>query len=902
MREIETKFQSSEMVALAERMGFDPEVYARRNADLAEAGPDLLSHWFNHGRSEERRGLRPSWRLDGFSAALYEKIFPDVAELVAAGDYVSAEEHWVAMGRREVAAGTRVAIGIPTDNLRGDALAAKVQDWLCGGATRAALSARLHGAQVQDVRAIEWIDDDIFALTGADGWFSFSPNEQAAEAEVFDELLIQWEVEDSARPYTGQLFIDYGEGVGHSTSITFGALEDANKPVVLRLAEPWRIRSLRLDPDHRSNRMSIRNLRYRTGVPLLELGELALKTGRDAPPRDLGSASDSAPDPDSPIARSRAWSTLYVPRDPDYHAWVKRWASPSPADQITIRRQIAEMARRPTFSFILPVHNPPVQFLTACLDSLLTQSYPDFEVCIADDASTDPEVIALLASYAERDPRIRLTRRRYNGHISAASNTALSIAQGEFVVLVDHDDLIPDYCLFVVAQYLNAHPSARILFSDEDKLTTDGFRFEPYFKGAFDPWLLYGHNMVSHLGVYDRLLVEEIAGFRLGLEGSQDYDLTLRAMEKVALRDIVHIPHILYHWRTAPGSTAIAHDQKGYAIRAAVAAINGHFERTGIELLARESVAGGVTEIGPTRQRTDRVSIIIPTRDGVNDLSACLASIQRYEHDNVEIIVVDNQSSDPEALLFLAEQESQGAIRVLRYDAPFNFSALNNFAAARASGDILCFLNNDTEVRSRDWLNRARSLLALPNIGAVGARLYYPDDTLQHFGITLGMGEHRVAAHPHLGTPRTLGGYFSKASLIQSFSAVTAACLFMRKETFDRAGGFEPELPVAYNDVDLCLKIGDLGLRILADPGIELTHKESRTRGSDLAPEAAMRLSGDAAWMHSRWGSRLQHDPYFSPNHDLDRPDFALANPPRLAMPWQERPVTNKSFSAGGVS
>jgi len=360
----------------------------------------------------------------------------------------------------------------------------------------------------------------------------------------------------------------------------------------------------------------------------------------------------------------------------------------------------------------------------------------------------------------------------------------------------------------------------------------------------------------------------------------------LRAMEDVTEDAIVHIPHVLYHWRAIPGSTAVSADQKGYAIHAAQAAINAHLTRTNSPLLSVTGFAAGNTGVARTRNLETSISIIIPTRDGLDDLKACIDSILKFDHRETQIIVVDNGSQDPATLTYLARLARDGTAAILSDPQPFNFSALNNRAAAFATGDILCFLNNDTEVASRDWLDRARVLLSLPGVGAVGTRLLYPDGTLQHFGVNVGTADHRVASHPHVGLANGAPGYFSKARLMQQFSAVTAACLFVTRQAFEAAGGFDTELRVAYNDVDLCLKVRKAGFKIVGDADIVLTHKESRTRGADTGGEKAARLDTEAALMRERWGNTLDSDPFYSPNHSIDG-QFRLAEPPRVPMPWK---------------
>ncbi|MBW6526764.1 glycosyltransferase [Sphingomonas sp. RHCKR7] len=728
-------------------------------------------------------------------------------------------------------------------------------------------------------------------LLSHDPWVTLALDPAVASAGGLGVLTIDVRPLDSERPLQGQVYVDYGDGFVEKTSLSF---RPGATGVALLLAAPELIRGVRWDPDRKSNLLHLPRLGFRT---VADFGEAAALL-RDS------AAGELDPEPLVELARTCFDRRALAPReaaevtlalmlsdvglDTLYRRWLFRHGRPAPEDYAVIRAMTDAMPVRPTFSFVMPTYNTPVPLLCACLDALLAQTWPDFEICVADDHSPDPAVVETLADYAARDARLRYVRSPVNGHISDASNRALALATGDFVVLVDHDDVIPDYTLFVVAHYINQHPTADVLFSDEDKIDLQDNRFAPYFKGAFSRFLMYGHNMVSHLGVYRRALLNEIGGFRIGLEGSQDYDLLLRCYERCGDGGIVHIPHVLYHWRTTPGSTAISADQKGYAIVAAERAINEHFERTGLPFRSGEGFAPGCTGVFPARAFDTPVSIIIPTRNGLDVLAPCIASILAAPHDRVEIIVVDNGSDDPATLSYLAEREAAGVIRVVRDERPFNFSALNNMAAEYASGEILCFLNNDTELLAADWLARARALLSLDEVGVVGARLLFPDGTLQHFGIALGIADHRVAGTPHGGFSADDPGYFGKARLMQEFSAVTAACLFIRRADFLAVGGFEPELRVAYNDVDLCLKVRARGLKIVGDPDILLIHKESRTRGSDKKGPRAERLAQEAAWMHARWGKELRDDPFWSPNLSLDRLDFAPALRPRVPFPWEQ--------------
>lgn len=728
-------------------------------------------------------------------------------------------------------------------------------------------------------------------FSSLDPWVLFDLDPAVAGAAGLAMLTIDAKPLEDGNFLSGQLYVDYGDGFDEKMSLPFTS---AAKPVALLLAHPEQIVRVRWDPDRKSNVIPLPTLTLRA-VESLSEAEAVIKDHASAdldvtPLVELAQAC-LAKTPMKPREAAEASLILMVSEfdlDAHYRRWLFKYERPLPADYATIDAMTAAMTLRPTFSFVMPTYNTPLPLLRSCLDAMLAQTYPNFEICVADDHSPIAEVVDVLAEYAERDPRLKYIRSPKNGHISDASNRALALASGEFIVLVDHDDVIPDYTLFVVAHYINRYPDADVLYSDEDKIDLHNNRSAPYFKGNFSKFLMYGHNMVSHLGVYRRALVSEIGGFRLGLEGSQDYDLLLRCYERSSDARIVHIPHVLYHWRTTPGSTAISPDQKGYAIVAAQLAINGHFERTGMPLRSGDGFAPGCTGVRPARAFDTSVSIIIPTRNGLDVLEPCIDSVLRTIPEHADILIVDNGSDDPAALAYLDRLADAGIARVLRYDEPFNFSRINNFAAEHATGELLCFLNNDTEVLAGDWLARARALLSMDDVGVVGARLLYPDGTLQHFGIALGMGDHRVAGTPHGGMNANDPGYFGKARLMQEFSAVTAACMFIRREDFAKVGGFDPEFRVAYNDIDLCLRIRELGMKVVGDPEILLVHKESRTRGSDKTGERAKRLATEAARMRDRWGDLLLNDPFYSPNLSLDRLDFAPAVPPRVPMPWRQ--------------
>lgn len=693
------------------------------------------------------------------------------------------------------------------------------------------------------------------------------------------ELRIRTAPHPEGGPIAGHVWLQISGR--YSTDYVVPAVPDAEGVIRLPLLRTDLIRRIRWSPAQAHTYVEILEIAL---IPAADPAALAPRHLARPLRRLMGKPNPSAGEV---VSLCRLVARVTPERDRDYEAWLARHADATPVQLEAMRAAALAQTDRPSFSFILPVYNPPPDLLDACIASLRTQTWPDLEICVADDASTDPDVAAVIRRHARQDPRVRAVRRPRNGHIAAASNSAVALASGDFLVLVDHDDLVAPYALQMVAHYLRQTPDADILFSDEDKVSDAGHRFSPYFKSGFNQALMFCHNMVSHLGVYRRSLVEAVGGFRSGLDGSQDYDLFWRCYERTRPERVVHVPYVLYHWRTTPGSTAVSADAKSYAFAAAQAAINGHFERTGAPLRCVDGFAPGVSGVVGVAERRTPVSIIILTKDRPGDLKACIRSLLPTLDPDDEVLIVDNGTTHPGALKYLAGLEAEGAATVIRDPRPFNFSALNNLAAARAKGEILCFLNNDTEVTTPGWLGRARQLLAWEAVGVVGARLLYPDGRLQHFGVILGAGPHRVAVHAHHGLDGAAGGYFGKARLLAEFSAVTAACLFVRRADFEAAGGFSEVLAVAYNDVDLCLKLRGRGLKVLCDPEITLIHKESRSRGRDDAGPRAERLAREAALMRDRWGEVLDDDPFYSPNLSLDGAPFSLAESPRTPPPWQ---------------
>jgi O-antigen biosynthesis protein len=563
--------------------------------------------------------------------------------------------------------------------------------------------------------------------------------------------------------------------------------------------------------------------------------------------------------------------------DADYAAWAAR-VEP---DAAALRRLCrAAPAEGPRISVIMPVHAPRPGHLQEAIASVQAQSYPHWQLCICNDASADPAVVDALDRAAAADTRIRVVHRVRNGGIAAASADAAALAGGSYLAFLDQDDRLPPWALHCVVTALQHHPDAELLYGDEDKFDERGRRFAPHFKPAFDPVLLHAINYIGHLLVVRRSLFDEIGGFRAGFDGAQDYDLVLRCANRTPADRIVHIPAVLYHWRAHAGSTARRTLDKPYAHAAGVAALG--------DLLGGHSDACVVDGPFPTSYRVrrslpepaPRVSVLIPTRDGGAHLQRCLDSLLgrgRYPH--LEVIVLDNQSRERRTLALLRRVGRDPDVRVLQYDHPFNYSAINNFGAAQAQGDVLVLLNDDVVVRTPDWIEVMLGALLQADVGVVGAKLHYPDGRVQHGGVVLGIGG--VAGHAHKYFPRRHPGYFGRLVLPQTVSAVTGACLMVRRETYMALGGLDQEhLPIAFNDVDFCLRVRAAGLRCVWAPDAVLTHYESVSRGAEDTPAKRRRFEREAAYMRRRWGALLRDDPCYSPYLTRRREDFSLREDP----------------------
>ncbi|MEM1295029.1 MAG: glycosyltransferase family 2 protein [Verrucomicrobiota bacterium] len=576
------------------------------------------------------------------------------------------------------------------------------------------------------------------------------------------------------------------------------------------------------------------------------------------------------------------------PEDYSYASWVQQYDTLTQADKTAIRSHIETFERKPLLSVVMPVYNPPERYLRLCLDSVVNQLYGDWEFCIADDNSPKPHVRKVLEEYAARDSRIKVNFREENGHISAASNSAIELVTGEFIVLLDHDDELPLHALYLVANEILEHPEVDLIYSDEDKIDVRGVRSDPYFKPDWNYDLLTSQNCISHLGCYRTALIREIGGFRVGMEGSQDWDLALRVIEKS--QNVRHIPHILYHWRMIEGSTAQKLDEKPYAQTAGLSAVEQHLERIGrsddkIEVTKENThwLNRHLPEPAPS------VTLIIPTRNRVELLRPCIESITKLtDYSNYRFLVVDNESDDPETISYLAELEKREDAEVLKVPGPFNFSKLNNEAVQHCDTEFIGLINNDIEANHAEWLHAMVAQAVRPEIGAVGAKLHFREGLLQHAGIFLGYLD--AAGHLFYGLPWSFYGHANRANMVQSLSAVTGACLVVNRQKYLDVGGLDEEaFAVAYNDVDLCLKLNEAGYRTLYTPFARLFHHESASRGeAEQTPERKEKVKEETRALHRKWGEVIRHDPGYNPNLTLESQECGLAFPPRRIEPWKQ--------------
>lgn len=684
------------------------------------------------------------------------------------------------------------------------------------------------------------------------------------------------------------LYPDYGDGCSPQDMINLAG-PDANGRIRALVLFKAPVSSLRFDPSIRRLQFAMRQSRLRRIGRIGALRRMLNGLHQHDGSRDrvgmitlLWSFARDAMSGGLSTAAARLYGAdaQSTPNELNYPAWVRLYDTLTKDDRQLLEVRAQELAGRPLISVLLPVFQTPERWLRRCLDSVLAQAYGNWELCVVDDASPSAHVLDILEEYARRDPRIRVMRRSENGHIAIASNSALEMAKGSHFALLDHDDELRPDALLEMVEAIDKHPGVGLVYSDEDKIDEAGQRFHPYFKPDWNPDLLLSQNYLCHLTVVDTALARSVGGFRAGYEGSQDHDLFLRCAAQLESTRIHHVPKVLYHWRAISGSTALERGAKDYAAAAGVRAVEDHLRRTAPGARVEELGHGHYRVHWPLPAVLPKVSIIVPTRDRADLLRTCVESVlEKTHYANFEILVVDNQTSEPDALAYLDDLRGMERIRVLAFDAPFNYSAINNWAVAQAAGEVVCLLNNDIEVISGPWLDELVSQAVRPGTGAVGAMLYYPDRTIQHAGVILGLGG--VANHIYAGQPAGHPGHGARALVAQNLSAITGACLVTTRAVYQSVGGLDECLQVAFNDIDFCLRLREAGYRNVWTPFAELIHHESASRGRDEFGEKRERFLGEVRYMQSRWGDWLNCDPAYNPNLSLGDINASLAFPPR---------------------
>ena len=558
-----------------------------------------------------------------------------------------------------------------------------------------------------------------------------------------------------------------------------------------------------------------------------------------------------------------------------YNVWRKKYIP----NARKLKKQRAEkLDYEPCISIIVPTYKTPEKFLKEMIDSVRNQSYENWELCIGDGSVTEDTVKNVVESYQKKDKRIKMLCLSENLGIAGNTNAALSIATGDYIALLDHDDILAPDALYEVVKWMNEHykDETDVIYTDEDKVSFDlKDYFEPHFKSDYNLDLIRSNNYICHLFVAGKSIVDQVGGFRKEYDGSQDYDFILRCIEQS--KHVEHVPKVLYHWRCHPGSTAANQESKMYCYEAGKRAIEDHLKRRGedgCQVVMTEHL-GFYHVIYPIREHK-KVSIIIPNKDQKEILERCIESIiQKTDYKNYEIIIVENNSTTNEIFEYYKTIEQRENIRVVIWKDKFNYSAINNFGVKYANGEYLLFLNNDIEVIRENWLSEMLANVQRKEVGIVGAKLLYPDNMVQHAGVIIGMGG--IAGHPLSRHPADDCGYFARGIIQQNLNAVTAACMLTKKEVYEKVKGFEEKLAVAFNDIDLCLKVRKASYLIVYDPEALLYHHESISRGKEDTLEKRNRFEGEVDYMAKKWKDVLEKgDEYYNPNLSLLSGNFEL--------------------------
>ncbi len=547
----------------------------------------------------------------------------------------------------------------------------------------------------------------------------------------------------------------------------------------------------------------------------------------------------------------------------------KLWIQNNEPNEVELEKQRNHVFEyEPKISVIVPMYNTKEKYLTELIDSLINQTYSNWELCLADGSSEKKEYVQELI---KQDTRIKYKFLNANKGISENSNEALKLAEGEYIALLDHDDILPVFSLYEIVKTINQYKEAEFFYTDEDKLLEEKEnRIGPHFKQDYAPDTLMSYNYICHFSIFKKSLLDRIGGFQKEFDGSQDYDLILRAVEEA--NKIVHIPKILYHWRMNIDSVALNSSAKPYAYEAAKKAIKAHLDRKGIQADVEDSSILGIYQIKYHVIGEPKVSIIILNKDHKKDLKRCVQSIlEKTTYHNYEIIIVENNSKTKEIFKYYETLQKNEKIKVLKYEGDgFNYSKLNNFGVEHSTGDYIVLLNNDTKIITNNWIETMLGNCQREDVGIVGAKLLYANTKVQHVGVVLGLTG--VAGHVNLGLEAEEPGYMARNVISQNYMAVTGAMLMISKQDYCEVGGLDEAFPVAYNDIDLCLKIREKNKVVVLNPFVQAYHYESKTRGYEVTLEKQKRLQEDEKRLKEKWKEIFQkEDPYFNINfrHDV---------------------------------
>ncbi len=556
----------------------------------------------------------------------------------------------------------------------------------------------------------------------------------------------------------------------------------------------------------------------------------------------------------------------------DYEQWILKHRP----DKKTLRKQKKTVfQKKPLISIVVPLYQTPEPYLRELIDSVKAQSYENWQLCLA-DGSPDDRLKGFLDRNYGKENRIVYRKLEQNGGISVNTNEAVMLATGEYLMLCDHDDTLEPDALYEITKAINEKDAPDVLYTDEDKVSMDGKHyFDPNFKPDYNLFRLRENNYICHIFVVKKALTDRVGLLRTEFDGAQDYDFIFRCCEEAD--KVVHIPKVLYHWRCHMDSTAADPESKAYAYQAGRRAIKEHYQRMGIDASVEMTERPGWYRSYVKIQDNPKISIIIPNKDHIEDLELCLFSLtKRSTYKNYEILIVENNSEKPETFEYYKKlPDRYPKVKVLTWEKEFNYSAINNFAAKQAEGVYLLFLNNDVEILTPQWIEEMLQICQQKDVAITGAKLYYPDDTIQHAGVVLGLGG--IAGHIMCKASREDPGYFGRTVTVQEISAVTAACMMIRTEDFWNAGGFDETFQVAFNDIDLCMKVRAAGKKIVFTPYAELYHYESKSRGLEDTPEKQFRFDKEVKAFEAKWSEQLaKGDPYYSPNLSVTEGDCSL--------------------------